>query len=57
MPLTSLRDGNDVVSGENRRDAVRLDGRRVLILTQLNILAHDGVETSVIELCWVSKAV
>ena len=48
--LTGLSNCDDIVSSEYSRDAVRLDRCRVLILAQLNVLAHDGVKTSIVKL-------
>ena len=41
--LTGLRNGDNVMSGQDARDAVTLNGRRYVVLTELDVLEHDGV--------------
>jgi hypothetical protein len=48
--LASLRNSDNVVSSQNGRDAVALNGRRHVVLAKLDVLKHDGVQARVIEL-------
>jgi len=38
------------MAGQDGGDAVRLDGCWVLVLAQLDILKHDGMQTSILKL-------
>jgi hypothetical protein len=48
--ITGLCYSNYVFAYQNGRDTVRLDRSRSLVLAQLDVLKHDGVQTSVLEL-------
>jgi hypothetical protein len=55
--LTSLGNGDNVVPSQNGRDTVALNGRRHIVLAELDVLKHDRVETCVIELDSVSRCI
>ena len=38
------------MASQDGRDAVRLDGGRDVVLAVLDVLEHDGVQTSIVEL-------
>lgn len=48
--LTSLSDSDNVMSGENRWQAVCLDWSRHVVPTQLDVAQHDWVESGILEL-------
>lgn len=47
--LTSLGDANHIIAHVNGRDAVALNWSGILIPSQLNVLEHCGMETSILE--------
>jgi hypothetical protein len=49
MKLTSLGNGNQIVTLQNGWDRVGLNGRRDLVTTKTNIAKHDRVETCIVE--------
>jgi hypothetical protein len=55
--LTSLGNGDNVMTSQNCGDAVGLNGGRVGVLAELDVLEHDGVETCVLELTFVSMGI
>jgi hypothetical protein len=48
--LTSLRNSDNVMSSQDGGDAVALNRRRRLVLAELDVRKHDGVQAGVIEL-------
>ena len=52
--LTSLSSGDDIVSSDNSRNGVGLNWSWAVIAAELDVLDHDWVETSVLELQIVS---
>lgn len=53
--LTRLSDGNEVVPGEHGGDGVGLNRSWNVVSTQPDILTHDWVKPSVVELGIISK--
>lgn len=49
--LTGLRDSNDVEALHDGRDGVLLNDGRLVVLSELEVLHDDGVETGIFELC------
>lgn len=50
---TGLCNGDHVVASQNGGNAVRLNGSRSIVLAKLDVLEHDGVQTSILKL-WSS---
>jgi hypothetical protein len=50
MRLTRLSTANYIVTFQNSRQDVSLDGCQLGITAKLNVLKHDRMETSVFEL-------
>lgn len=48
--LTGLGTGQKIVSLQGRRDAVTLDGRWLLVPAEFDVLEHDGMQASFLEL-------
>lgn len=48
--LTSLGNCNQIVMGLDCGDGVRLDRSGILIIAEANVLTHDGVKASIVEL-------
>jgi hypothetical protein len=54
-PLAGLRNSNNIVTSQDGGDAVGLNRSWELVLAQLDVLKHDGVKSSILELSEVSK--
>lgn len=48
--VTSLRNGDDVAALDGCRDRVSLNRSWILVTAQLDVLHHDGMQASVVEL-------
>jgi hypothetical protein len=53
--LAGLRNGDNIVTSQDGGDAVGLNRSWELVLAQLDVLKHDGVKSSILELSEVSK--
>ena len=56
MLLTGLSNSNQVMMGQNSRDGIRLDRSGNIVTAQTDVLTHDGVQSSIIELRYCQQA-
>jgi hypothetical protein len=51
---TGLSNGDEIVSSEHSRNTVALNGSRILVLAEFDVLQHDRMEASLVELLKMS---